>query len=70
MDKCSRCGGTAKYFRRVEAALAFACEIPQHLRAQGGDTNDWRGVASLGGSLLKAARVGATTTVMQPDRAR
>lgn len=66
MEKCSKCGGPAKYFRRVGVDLSFACDRPQHLRAQGGDTNDWRGVAAERGGLLTTARVGATTVKAAP----
>ncbi len=59
MDICSKCDRAAKYFRRVGADLSFACDRPQHLAAQGGDTNAWRGVASMKGGLLVTARVGA-----------
>jgi len=41
-----------------------------HLRAQGGDTNDWRGVAAERGGLLVTARVGATTVKAVPVPAR
>ena len=60
MDTCSKCSHPAKYFRRVGADLSFTCDQPQHLRAQGGDTNDWRGVGALGGTLLRTAKLGAT----------
>jgi hypothetical protein len=59
MDTCSKCSQPAKYFRRIDANLSFSCDAPQHLRAQGGDTNDWRGVNAMGGSLLRTAKVGA-----------
>jgi len=59
MDICSKCDRAAKYFRRVGADLAFACDVPQHLRAQGGDTNDWRGVTAMRGGLLATAKSGA-----------
>ncbi len=61
MDICSQCDRAAKYFRRIGTNLSFTCDLPLHLRAQGGDTNDWRGVASMSGDLLRTARVGATT---------
>lgn len=59
MDVCSKCDRAAKYFRRIGADLAFACDRPQHLRGQGGDTNDWRGVGAMAGGLLATAKVGA-----------
>jgi hypothetical protein len=68
MDKCSRCGGPAKYFRRVGLDLSFACDRPQHLRAQGGDTNDWRGVGAVAGGLLTTAKLGATTVRAVPGK--
>ncbi|CAN5835914.1 hypothetical protein BH11MYX4_BH11MYX4_68790 [soil metagenome] len=63
MDTCSKCDRPAKYFRRVGTQLAFTCDHPQHLRAQGGDTNDWRGVGAMSGGLLATARVGAAAKV-------
>ena len=68
MDTCSKCDQPAKYFRRVGADLFFTCDQPQHLRSQGGDTNEWRGVKSAGGNLLQAAKVGATTVKAPPPR--
>ena len=68
MDTCSKCDQPAKYFRRVGADLSFTCHHPQHLRAQGGDTNECRNVASKGGGLLATARVGATTVKPTKDR--
>ena len=69
MDVCSQCDRPAKYFRRVGANLSFTCDLPQHLRAQGGDTNDWRGVGAMSGGLLRTAKVGATTVkVVHPPR--
>jgi hypothetical protein len=61
MDTCSKCSQPAKYFRRVGADLSFTCDHPQHLRAQGGDTNDWRGIGAMGGGLLAKAKLGAVT---------
>jgi hypothetical protein len=61
MDTCSQCDRAAKYFRRIGTTLSFTCDLPQHLRAQGGDTNDWRSLGAMGGGLLKTARVGAST---------
>ena len=69
MDTCSQCDRAAKYFRRIGTSLSFTCDLPQHLRAQGGDTNDWRGVGAMSGGLLRTAKVGATTVkVVHPAR--
>ena len=59
MDTCSQCDQVAKYFRRTGGDLFFACDLPKHIRAQGGLSCDWRGVTSGGGALLVTARRGA-----------
>ena len=60
MDKCSKCGHVAKYFRRTGTSLFFACDSPKHIRAQGGLSCDWRGIGASGGAALITAKDGAS----------
>lgn len=59
MDTCSKCDRVAKYFRRTGEDLFFACDVPKHLRVQGGLSCEWRGVNTAGGAALVTAKVGA-----------
>jgi hypothetical protein len=68
MDTCSVCDHAAKYFRRTGGVLSFACDVPKHIRAQGGLSCDWRGVKNDGGAALATARTGAV--VVRPSATR
>jgi hypothetical protein len=59
MDTCSKCDHVAKYFRRTGGDLFFACDLPRHIREQGGLSCDWRGVGTAGGAALVTAKLGA-----------
>lgn len=72
MDTCSKCDHAAKYFRRTGGDLFFACDVPKHIRAQGGLSCEWRGVATAGGAALATAKDGAvikkSTDAAPPQR--